>query len=469
MKKRLLPSLLATCLSLPSFFTQASDPSPTVQHLAEAIRIPTVSHQDRERIDYAQFRAFQRFLRDTYPLAHSHLQVQTIAEHSLLFTWPGSEPDLKPVLFDAHYDVVPVEPGTEQDWTYPAFEGRIADGYLWGRGALDDKASVIATLEALEQLLAGGFQPQRTLLFSFGHDEEIGGRDGAHNIGAHLKAKYGELEYMVAEGGLVVTDNPMLPGRSMAMINLAEKTYVTLTLSVSGEGGHSSMPVKDNAIVRLSRATARLHDNPFEPRLISPITDMLEVLGGETGGLKGFAMRNQWLSRPLLLSAMAEDRATQAMVRSTTAVTMFNAGVKENVIPQRAEAKVNFRLLPDTTVEALIASVRELIDDPAVEIAAEAWKTSPPVASMDTEAYRRLRTAINDVLPDALVVPGMLTATTDTPHYRELTPDIYRFHPFTAKMSDAGSIHGTDERISLASADTAKELSLALIGAAGAP
>ncbi|MBN7798324.1 M20/M25/M40 family metallo-hydrolase [Parahaliea mediterranea] len=469
MKKRLLLPLLATCLSFPSVSTMAAEPSATVRHLAEAIRIPTVSHQDRESIDYTQFQDFHRFLRDTYPLAHSRLQVDTIAGYSLLFTWPGSDPSLKPVLFDAHYDVVPVEPGTEQDWTYPAFEGRIADGYLWGRGALDDKASVIATLEALEQLLAGGYQPQRTLLFSFGHDEEIGGDDGARNISAHLKAKHGELEYMVAEGGLVLIDNPMLPGKSMAMINLAEKTYVTLTLSVSGEGGHSSMPVKDNAIVRLSRATAKLHDNPFEPRLISPISDMLEVLGAETGGFKGFAMRNQWLASPLLLSAMSEDRATQAMVRSTTAVTMFNAGVKENVIPQRAEAKVNFRLLPDTTVEALITSVRELIDDPAVDIAAEAWKTSPPVASMDTEAYRHLQTAINSVLPDALVVPGMLTATTDTPHYRELTPNIYRFHPFTVQMGDAGTIHGTDERISLDSADTAKDLSLALIQAAGTP
>ncbi|WP_116368134.1 M20/M25/M40 family metallo-hydrolase [Parahaliea mediterranea] len=465
MKKRLL---LAT-LALPLLATgKAGAASPAADHLAAAIRLPTISHQDRSQIDYAPFDAFLRFASQSYPAVHRQLQRDIINHYSLLFTWPGSDPALAPVLFDAHYDVVPIEPGTEGDWRHPPFSGAIADGYIWGRGALDDKASVIATLEAMEQLVSSGYQPQRTLLFSFAHDEEIGGHEGAANIASHLASNNIELAYMIAEGGIIIEDNPQLPGRPMAMINLAEKTYATLTLTARGEGGHSSMPPKNNAIVTLSRALATLQDNPFEPELTAPVRLMLATLGEQEGGLKGFLMRNPWLGKPLLLSTMAEDRGTQGLVRSTTGITMFNAGVKENVVPQVAEAKVNFRLLPGTSVEQLIERVTRLIDNPDIEISSERWKASPPTANIDGPGYGVIRRAIADTAAQALPVPGMLMATTDTPHYRELAADIYRFHPITLKMEQADSVHGTNERISVDSIERAVLLSRALITGAGA-
>ncbi|WP_101757585.1 M20/M25/M40 family metallo-hydrolase [Oceanicoccus sp. KOV_DT_Chl] len=465
MKSINLP-LIASLVFFAEFLT-ASPLSPAVGHLAQAIRYQTVSYQDTSTIDYSVFSAFHQFLRDTYPTTFSRLQVEVVGDYSLLLSWPGTQAELKPVLLDAHYDVVPVEPGTETDWTQLPFAGVIADGYIWGRGALDDKSAVIATLEAIEALLASGYQPQRSLLFSIVHDEEIGGNEGAAKVAAHLKARGVTLQYMVGEGGMVVTQSPLLPNKPLAMVSLAEKTYVTLTLKTSGAGGHSSRPVADNAIIHLSQAVTRLHEAPFAPELIAPVSDMLAVLGEEIDGVKGFLMRNQWFSAPLLAYGMGKDSASQGMVRNTTAVTMFNAGIKENVIPQQAEAKVNFRLLPGFTPAQLIAAVKTIIDDPAIEISASDWKTNPPVADINGPGYQRIKAAINSVLPNALVTPGLLTASTDTPHYVGLTENIYRFHPFTVQMEDSSSVHGTNERIAIEAMVTAVALSKALISEVG--
>lgn len=467
MKRHLLCTALACLLTAPATFAASGAASPAVDHLAQALRLQTISYQDRDAIDYSAFTAFHRFLEDTYPGVHRALRRDVIADYSLLYTWPGTDPALEPVLFDAHYDVVPVEPGTEEEWTHPPFSGEVADGYLWGRGALDDKSTVIATMEAIESMLAAGYRPRRTLLFSVAHDEEIGGREGAANIAAHLAGKGVKLAYMVGEGGIVVEGNPMLPDRPMAMVSLAEKTYATLTLVARGEGGHSSMPVQDNAIVSLSRALATLQDNPFEPELVDPVRGMLETLGEEVGGMQGWLMTNTWLSKPLLLKIMAAERDTQGMVRSTTGITMFNAGVKENVIPQVAEAKVNFRLLPGTSVDDLIASVEKLIDDPRIGIRADTWKTSPPVADADAPAYATIANAIRAEVPDVVVTPALLSATTDTPHYRDLAPNIYRFHPITVGMDQTATIHGTDERIALDSIERSVAITRALVRAVG--
>ncbi len=448
---------------------QASSESRIVDNLSKAIRYQTISHQNLNAIDYAAFLNFHQFLENTYPRVHSQLKKEVIADYSLVYIWQGNNRALPPVLFDSHYDVVPIEPGTEDDWEYAPFAGMVADGYLWGRGALDDKASVISTLEAMEALLAEGYTPERTMVFSFGHDEEIGGSDGAANIAAYLKSQGFNFEYVVGEGGLVVHGHPMLPESPLAMIALAEKNYVTLTLKASGDGGHSSMPVKNNAIVNLSRALTTLHENPFKAELVQPVADMLQVMGEHIGGIQGFMMRNQWLSKPVLLSVMSGDKTSQSMVRTTTAVTMINAGIKENVISQKAEAKVNFRLLPGTTVEQLINDVKTLIDDSSIVISAEDWKTSPPIADMNAPGYGQIKSAINAVLPETVVVPGMLTATTDSPHYAPVSENIYRFHPFSVDMELTGSIHGTNERISIESINTALELSKSLIKTSGSP
>jgi carboxypeptidase PM20D1 len=285
----------------------AQEAAPAVTHLAEAIRIPTISHQDPEQVDTAAFDTFLAYLEDTYPTAFETLEVERVNGYSLLMRWPGAQDDLPPVLFDAHYDVVPIEPGTEADWTHPPFSGATADGYVWGRGSIDDKVAVIVTLEALESLTAEGFRPERTLYFSFVHDEEVGGEQGAGGVVEVLEGRGVRFAYVVGEGGGLMQDSPLLPGRDVAMIGLAEKTYLTLTLRSSGKGGHSSTPPRDSSIVRLAKALQKLHENPFDARLVSPVDDLLRALGQHQGGVTGWMLRNQWISKPLLVSQLAAD------------------------------------------------------------------------------------------------------------------------------------------------------------------
>lgn len=442
----------------------------TVKHLAEAIAFKTVSLQDRSKIDYTEYTDFLAYLRQTYPRVFTELRVDVIADYSLVITWEGSDGNLDAVLFDSHYDVVPVEPGTEGDWIHAPYSGAVADGYLWGRGALDDKATVITTLEAMETLLGSGFQPARTLLFSFAHDEEIGGNSGAANIVKHLESRNVKLAYMVGEGGQIVEGSPLREDGDVAMIGLSEKGYITLKFYAEGDGGHSSAPVENNALIRLAKAMVRLHENPFDTELVSPVTDMLKVVGKAQGGIKGFVYEQQWLTEPLLLSVMEGSPSSQALIRNTTAVTMFNAGVKENVISQRAEATANFRLLPGYSQQRFLDRIAEIIDDDQIEIEVlTALGVGVPVADVDGVGFQRVKQAILKVHPDALVAPSLLGASTDSPHYVNIAPDIYRFHPFSVPLDHADTVHGTNERISLQSLSRAMGISTELIRSVSAP
>ena len=322
-----------TTLALVLFAFSAWCTASPAEHLAQAVRFKTISYQDRSRTDFSQFDGLLAFLRETYPRVFSELVVEVVNRYSLLIRWPGDDPALKPVLFTAHMDVVPVEPGTEEDWTHPAFAGVIADGRIYGRGTLDDKLGVIGLLEAVESLLAEGFQPSRTLVFAFGHDEEISGLDGAGRLAARMRELGLHFAWMVDEGGLILEDYPLLEGRPVAMINIAEKGYLTLTLAATGEGGHSSSPPATSTIGRLSAALTRIENNPFEPRLVAPVQAMFESLAPHMAQPERLIFSNLWLTGGLVAGRMADDRLTQPYVRTTTALTMVNAGIKENVVP----------------------------------------------------------------------------------------------------------------------------------------
>ena len=419
--------------------------------LAEALSIRTISYQQREHIDYGEFQRLNDYLRKTYPRVFSELQVETVNGYSLLIRWDGSDADLKPILFTAHTDVVPIEPGTEGDWEHPPFDGVVTGGRIFGRGTLDDKMGVLGLLEAAEQLLSEGFVPRRGIVMAFGHDEEISGKEGAAALAARMKELGLHFQWMVDEGGMLISDVALLNDRPMAMVNVAEKGYLTLTLVASGAGGHSSNPPKISTIGRLSNAMARIEANPFEPRLVGPVRAMFEILAPHVKQPESFVFDNLWLTSGLVAHRMDQRRLTIPFVRTTTALTMFNAGVKENVVPQRAEARVNFRLLPGDTPEMVIDYIRSVIDDPEIEISYDPWESVPPISDHQGVGFQVIGDAVATVYPDAIVTPSLLTATTDTRHYVELADDLYRFHGVMMDSRQTSSIHGTNEFITVES------------------
>lgn len=435
----------------------ATDPAPfgieqqgATQRLAQALQYPTISPDSPDDWQPEPFHAFRAFLEQGWPDVHRQLEREIIAGHSLLYSWPGSDSELAPLLLMAHYDVVPVESDSQTNWTYPPFAGTVADGYIWGRGALDNKSGVTGLLEAVELLLAEGFEPRRTLFLAFGHDEEIGGFSGARKIAEQLEARGIELAAVIDEGGLIVPDSGLI-GAPVALVGTAEKGYLSLRLSVEGGGGHSSQPPALTAAGRLARAIDRVQSSPFPARLEAPTHDMLRYTAAEAGLLQRMAIANEWLFRPLLLRTLAEDPATNAMIRTTIAPTMLRGSDKDNVLPLRAEGVINFRLLPGDTREDVIKHVSEAIADPEVDITAlGTFGTDPsPVSPVDDSVFRTLAGTIRQIHPEAVVAPYLVVGATDSRHYQKLTSRVYRFMPFVVPAGDISGIHGTDERLAI--------------------
>lgn len=420
-----------------------------IERLAGAVRFPTVSNEDG-RYDAAAFEGLAAYLQQSFPHTHATLTRETVAGHSLLYTWRGTDPSLDPVLLAAHMDVVPVEAGTEAKWTHPPFAGVATEDFVWGRGAWDDKSAVVAILEAVERKVAAGWQPARTVYLAFGHDEEVGGR-GAQAMAALLKSRGVSLNLVLDEGSMVLKD--MLPGvePAVALIGIAEKGYASVELTTTAEGGHSSMPSGDNAIVRLSGAVDRLSANPFPARMITPLAGTLDRTGPAMDLPMRIALANRWLTEPLVLRTLGSTPSGSAAVRTTTAPTMFDAGTKANVLPQSARAVVNHRLLPGDTVAEVVARDRRVVGDPEVVVRALPDARNPSkVSPTSGDAYEAVERAVTRIFPDAIVAPSLVIAGTDARHYEPVADAIYRFLPVRANPVELTRFHGTDERIAVA-------------------
>jgi carboxypeptidase PM20D1 len=433
------------------------DPDPAIDrnaaaaHLAESIRFRTISHQDAAQDDVVQLDGLQAFLVRTYPKTHAALTHEDVGTRGRLYTWTGSDASLKPILLMAHGDVVPIAPGTESAWTHPPFEGRIADGFVWGRGAMDDKGSLVAILEAVEMLVARGFRPARTVHLSFGFDEEVGGREGAVAVARALAQRGVRLAWVLDEGG-VVTERVM-PGvaRALAGIAVTEKGYVSVELVAAAEGGHSAMPRTPTAIGRLAAAVDRIERHPFPPRLVEPWRTALQRVGPEMSLGPRVALGNLWLFAPLVARRLTAQPSTDAWVRTTTAPTILEAGVKENVLPQTARAVVNFRMLPGDTRAGVLAHVRALVNDDRVTatILEHSVSEAAPVSRTDGDGFRVIAAAATRAFPDALVIPTMVMGATDSRHFTAIADDIYRFIPRRMTPEDMPRLHGTNERLEI--------------------
>lgn len=429
----------------------AVDEQAAAKRLAEAIRFQTISNAFNPDQAAGPLRAMQAHLAASFPAFHAATTREVVGGYSLLYTWQGSDPAAGPIALLAHQDVVPVAPGTEKDWQYPPFDGVVADGFIWGRGSWDDKGNLYAILEAAEAMVKAGFRPKRTIYFAFGHDEEVSGTRGATAIAALLKSRGVKLDFVLDEG-LLITEG-ILKGldRPMALIGVAEKGYATLVLNARATPGHSSMPPRETAIGMMSAALTQLENARLPMQIRSTVGEMFSTIAPEMSGFNRVVLSNLWLFKPLLLREFEKSGPTEATVRTTTALTIFNAGDKDNVLPGNAEAVVNFRLLPGDTQASVTEHVRKVVGNEKIEIKPYPGNTDPPpVTGTASASYRALNTTIREVFPDALVAPGLMVAATDSRHYADVTDNIFRFSPVRANEQDLKRFHGTNERLSIA-------------------
>jgi len=427
----------------------AVDGPVVAEHLASAIRRPTVSYADHDQIDTGAFNDLRAALEHMYPRIHAALKCERVGEYSLLYTWPGAD-DLPPILLCSHMDVVPADPSTLKDWTHPPFSGAIQDGYVWGRGTLDMKSHVITIMEAIEGLLKTGYQPERTLYLALGHDEEIGGHEGARCIADLLVERGEQLAAVFDEGGAIMQG--ALPGLELpiAMVGVAEKGYASLELKVEGRPGHSSMPPPHTAIGVLARAVARLEMNPM-PASLRMARMLFDQVGAFLPFSTRFALANSWLLGGAVRRRLEKSPPTNAMVRTTAAATIVKGGVTDNVLPAKALAVVNCRLLPGDTRASLLEHYRKAIADEAVQITLPAdtsWEPSP-VSPTSSPVFESLSRTIRQVFPDTLVAPYLVSGATDSRYYLPLTDNVFRFSPYLLDNQLLRTIHGIDERISI--------------------
>jgi len=429
--------------------TEPLDSVALAGRLAGAVRFRTISYQDSSQFDAREFDGFHRYLRDSFPRLHAALALEKVNGYGLLYRWAGSDSGLAPIVLLAHQDVVPVEPGTEARWTEPPFAGRISAGYVWGRGTLDDKGSLLGLLEAVEHLIAAGAHPRRTVYLGFGYDEEVGGGRGATRIAALLQSRGVHPSCVLDEGGALADGLVPGVGAPVALVGIAEKGYVTVELTVQAEGGHSSMPPPETAIGLLAGALTRLESEQMPTAIRGPTAEMFDYLGPELSFGARLVMANRWLLGGLLVNRFGASPQGNALLRTTTAPTVVQAGVKENVLPSTARALVNFRILPGDSGGGVVEHVRSVVHDARITVRAlTATLSDPsPVASPESETFLLLARTIRQVVPGTVVTPWLVVGATDSRHYAPLTPNVYRFVGIRIGKDDLKRIHGTDERV----------------------
>ncbi len=421
--------------------------------LGEAVRFQTVSYASGAPIDTAAFLGFHDFLARNFPKAHGAMRREVVSELSLLYTWPGADTTLEPVVLMGHMDVVPVPPENLADWMHGPFSGDIADGYVWGRGTLDDKTTVIAILEAVEILVAQGVTPQRTVYLTFGHDEEVGGRYGARAMVDTLIARGVKPALVLDEGG--VMSSGLIPGLdgTAAIVGIAEKGYLSLRLKSKAQGGHSSMPPSRTAVGALSRAIATLESNQFPTSIAGPPRQMLEAMAPYVPFGQRLVLANLWATAPLLERMLVESSSGAAMIRTTIAPTMLSAGVKDNVLAPEATAVVNFRILPGETQESVMARVREVIADTMISVEpTDSARTNPsPVSDTKSPAYALIANTIRGMAPGEQipVLPYLVMGGTDAKYWGDHSDRVFRFLAVRLSEGDQARIHGVNERLAV--------------------
>lgn len=455
-------------LDVPPAGDPGVDAGSVAQHLSEAVSFQTISFSPDAPTEGEAFLAMHDWLQDTYPSVHASLQKEIVNDYSLLYRWVGKDRSKAPIGLLGHLDVVPIEPGTEDDWTHPPFSGEIANGYVWGRGSIDDKSTVILVMEAVERMTAEGFQPDRDIYLAFGHDEEISGKRGAQKIVAALKERDLMFDWIMDEGLAVLTGFVDFIDGPLAVVGLAEKGFLTVKLTATDIGGHSSAPRAETAVSKIAQAVATVQSNPFPLDIDAAGAANLKALAGAMPFFQKLAIANLWAFRPIVLSQFEKDSYSAAQYRTTTAATVIQSGTKENILPQNAEALINFRIHPRDTIDDIVARTKALVG-PDIKVEIYNQPNNPPRPSdINGGAYQLIKQSLGSAFGPIAVAPSLVVGATDSRFYADVTKETFRFTPITLTREQFAGFHGTNERATVESLGQGVKFYIDLITAATA-
>ena len=411
------------------------------EKLSAMIRCDTTSHANV--CEPEKFERFHALLAELFPLVHKKL-ARTDIDGNLLYYWPGRAHD-RPIVLMSHQDVVPAE-GT---WTHAPFSGDIADGKVWGRGASDTKCSVMAFFQAVEELLAAGYEPANDVYIASSCTEEWAG-DGAPKLVDELKRR-GVRPFLVCdEGGGIITE-PIggIPG-NFAMVGVFEKGKADVKFTAKSTGGHASAPGKHTPIARLAAFVNEIETrSPFKKKLLPEVAAMFRTLSGYAWsfGLR-LLLGNLWLFSPLLKAVLpAVSAQAGAMLKTTIAFTTQSGSDAYNVIPQEATLGANMRFIPHQGEQESLTIIQTLAEKHGLSTEVLHSNDFTPPVDIHGEAFTLFTRVIGETFPGLAASPYVMTGATDAQFYQPICKSCIRFAPVIYGPEQMKGMHGLNENI----------------------
>ncbi|MBS1326745.1 MAG: M20/M25/M40 family metallo-hydrolase [Oscillospiraceae bacterium] len=411
--------------------------------LSRMIRCETISV--RESGPAEKFARYRAELEQLFPLVHERLE-RTLIGDAMLFKWRGTDPARGAVVLMAHSDVVPAA----GEWDHPPFAGEIADGCVWGRGAMDTKGSLCALFNAVEELLAEGYTPPCDVYLASSNNEEIMG-DGAPNTVTWLTDHGVKLDLVLDEGGAVIeAPMPGLNGK-YAMLGVLEKGYADVRFTAVSAGGHSSTPPKGTPLARLAAFVNRVETRPpFPVKITPPVKAMFAAMAPDMAFPFRLLFGNLWLFGPLLKRVIPKvSGQAGALLHTTCAFTMAQGSDAPNVIPAQASVTANLRFMVHQGREASLQALEKLANKYGLRMEVLYACDCSPVVDVHSAGYAYIRQCVREVFPEAGIAPYVMLGGTDAKHYAKVCDCALRFAPTVLTPQQLASMHASNENLSV--------------------
>lgn len=413
-----------------------------VYKLGELIKIPTISHPNKEDVDFSVFQQYIDKVKELYPNVFSKCEFTQTEEYAIKLLLKGKSSD-NPTVLMAHYDVVPVTEG----WEYDPFLGEVVDGYLYGRGTLDTKNTMACCLSALEKALENNYIPNNDLYLCFGSNEEVNGKSQLKLVEEFKKNGIKPVLVFDEGGGILQKGFPGVSS-DVAYLGVVEKGTLNVKLSYEGNGGHASTPKKNGPAVRISKALIRLEKHPMKAKYIKTTKEQIKKMGQNAIFPLKILLGNMWLFRGLvkkLFSAVSSDG--NALFRTTFAFTILRGGSQENIIPNHVEAVINIRVAPFNNVDEVIKHIKKVIKDDSIKVEVLEYTKQYPECDINQKGYEIIKECTIETYNNTVVAPFLMLGGTDGRHYNEISDCVIRFSPMILTQKDRAGIHGLNERI----------------------